>query len=66
MLDRFLTLQLTHLIKKGSDHAALELECSQVAIPVAKRQNPLSSHFWVNHATFKQLVEDNWVGTLLW
>ncbi|XP_060200473.1 uncharacterized protein LOC132628728 [Lycium barbarum] len=56
--QQFLGLEVSHLIKLGSDHSPLLLECKQEVQQFKKSFNFLN--FWTKHAEFLQVVKDNW------
>ncbi|XP_059290764.1 uncharacterized protein LOC132044295 [Lycium ferocissimum] len=45
---------VTHLIRHGSDHAPLHLECNSNALPIVKSFKFLN--FWTNHHTFIEVI----------
>ena len=51
-------LQITHLIKQGSDHSPLFIECLDQAPTVRKSFKFLN--FWVKHESFLDTVRSNW------
>ncbi|XP_059310169.1 uncharacterized protein LOC132061351 [Lycium ferocissimum] len=51
-------LEITHLIKNGSDHSPLLLECKEKAVQIRKSFRFLN--FWVKHETFLDVVRANW------
>ncbi|XP_075102115.1 uncharacterized protein LOC142177432 [Nicotiana tabacum] len=67
-LDRFLAkvefqqtfpgIEVQHLSKTGSDHSPMDLKCDIETPPIKKPFKLLN--FWVEHATFKDVVKENW------
>ncbi|XP_060216653.1 uncharacterized protein LOC132644112 [Lycium barbarum] len=51
-------LEITHLIKCGSDHSPLLLECKQQVQQLKKSFKFLN--FWTKHDTLFDVVKDNW------
>ncbi|XP_059288856.1 uncharacterized protein LOC132042280 [Lycium ferocissimum] len=51
-------LEITHLIKLGSDHSPLLLECKQQVQQFKKSFKFLN--FWTKHVTFLDVVKENW------
>ncbi|XP_059311479.1 uncharacterized protein LOC132063063 [Lycium ferocissimum] len=58
MIDQAPQMTVTHLIKKGSDHAPLELQIRQETERIIKPFKFLN--FWIYHATFNLVVIENW------
>ncbi|XP_060200225.1 uncharacterized protein LOC132628463 [Lycium barbarum] len=54
----FPSLQMTHLIKQGSDHSPLFIECKDQVPKVRKSFKFLN--FWAKHDTFMDIVKANW------
>ncbi|XP_075088531.1 uncharacterized protein LOC142170503 [Nicotiana tabacum] len=51
-------IEVQHLSKTGSDHSPIYLKCDIETPPV---KNPFKFlNFWVEHATFKDVVNENW------
>ncbi|XP_016445459.1 uncharacterized protein LOC107770638 [Nicotiana tabacum] len=51
-------IEVQHLSKTGSDHSPMFLKCDIETLPVKKPFKFLN--FWVEHATFKDVVKENW------
>ncbi|XP_019257601.1 PREDICTED: uncharacterized protein LOC109235804 [Nicotiana attenuata] len=51
-------LEVQHLPKIGSDHSPMQLKCDIENPSVQKSFRFLN--FWVEHATFKEVVQENW------
>ncbi|XP_070010247.1 uncharacterized protein [Nicotiana sylvestris] len=51
-------IEVQHLAKTGSDHSPMYLKCDTETPPIKKPFKFLN--FWVEHATFKDVVRDNW------
>ncbi|XP_060183147.1 uncharacterized protein LOC132613112 [Lycium barbarum] len=51
-------LEITHLIKNGSDHSPLLLEYKEEVVQIRKSLRFLN--FWVKHETFLDVVRANW------
>ncbi|XP_019224926.1 PREDICTED: uncharacterized protein LOC109206551 [Nicotiana attenuata] len=51
-------IEVQHLPKIGSYHSPLKLKCHKETPPVKKPFRFLN--FWVEHASFKELVKENW------
>ncbi|XP_059310982.1 uncharacterized protein LOC132062424 [Lycium ferocissimum] len=58
LLDVLPTMSVSHLIKKGSDHSPLELECLTTAEVIIKPFKFLN--FWVQHESFQEVIKQNW------
>ncbi|XP_059302336.1 uncharacterized protein LOC132054310 [Lycium ferocissimum] len=58
LLDVMPTMKVTHLIKKGSDHSPLELECSTTTEVIIKPFKFLN--FWVQHDSFQEIIKQHW------
>ncbi|KAL3363180.1 hypothetical protein AABB24_012466 [Solanum stoloniferum] len=58
LMNLFPTMKIKHLIKKGSDHSPLVLECSQNTEEIIKPFKFLN--FWAKHSSFEKLVEEHW------
>ncbi|XP_059302356.1 uncharacterized protein LOC132054329 [Lycium ferocissimum] len=58
VLDIMPSTAVTHLIRHGSDHAPLHLECNSNAHHIVKSFKFLN--FWTNHHTFMEVVKENW------
>ncbi|XP_060202720.1 uncharacterized protein LOC132631137 [Lycium barbarum] len=56
--QQFPGLEVSHLIKLGSDHSPLLVECKQEVQQFKKSFKFLN--FWTKHAEFLQVVKDNW------
>ncbi|XP_070013578.1 uncharacterized protein [Nicotiana sylvestris] len=54
----FSGIEVQHLSKTGSDHSPMYLKCDIETPPIKKPFKFLN--FWVEHATFKDVVRDNW------
>ncbi|XP_060211977.1 uncharacterized protein LOC132639556 [Lycium barbarum] len=52
-------LQITHLIKQGSDHSPLFIECKDQVPKVRKSFKFLK--IWAKHETFMDIVKENWI-----
>ncbi|XP_059315426.1 uncharacterized protein LOC132066044 [Lycium ferocissimum] len=57
VLDIMPSTAVTHLIRHGSDHAPLHLECNSNAHHIVKSFKFLN--FWTNHHTFMEVVKEN-------
>ncbi|XP_070002593.1 uncharacterized protein LOC142165947 [Nicotiana tabacum] len=51
-------IEVQHLSKTGSDHSLMYLKCDFETPPIKKAFKFLN--FWVEHATFKDVVKENW------
>ncbi|XP_075100741.1 uncharacterized protein LOC107770100 [Nicotiana tabacum] len=51
-------IEVQHLSKTGSDHSPMYLKCDIETPPIKKPFKFLN--FWVEHATFKDVVKENW------
>ncbi|XP_075104795.1 uncharacterized protein LOC107830035 [Nicotiana tabacum] len=51
-------IEVQHLSKTGSDHSPMYLKCDIETTPIKKPFKFLN--FWVKHATFKDVVKENW------
>nr|XP_016444849.1 PREDICTED: uncharacterized protein LOC107770100 [Nicotiana tabacum] len=51
-------IKVQHLSKTGSDHSPMYLKCDIETPPIKKPFKFLN--FWVEHATFKDVVKENW------
>ncbi|XP_070020141.1 uncharacterized protein [Nicotiana sylvestris] len=51
-------IEVQHLSKTGSDHSPMYLKCDIETPPIKKPFKFLN--FWVKHATFKDVVKENW------
>lgn len=58
-LDIYPNINVKHLIKKGSDHSPLEVQCSQNLGVIHKPFKFLN--FWVKHEDFMKIVKEHWV-----
>ncbi|XP_075097852.1 uncharacterized protein LOC142175172 [Nicotiana tabacum] len=56
--QKFPGIEVQHLSKTGSDHSPIFLKCDIETPPIKKHFNFLN--FWVEHATFKDVVKENW------
>ncbi|XP_016436865.2 uncharacterized protein LOC107762979 [Nicotiana tabacum] len=54
----FSGIEVQHLSKTGSDHSPMYLKCDIETPPIKKPFKFLN--FWVEHATFKDVVKENW------
>ncbi|XP_070004804.1 uncharacterized protein [Nicotiana sylvestris] len=54
----FSGIEVQHLSKTGSDHSPMYLKCDIETPPIKKPFKFLN--FWVEHATFKYVVRENW------
>nr|XP_009762621.1 PREDICTED: uncharacterized protein LOC104214623 [Nicotiana sylvestris] len=54
----FTGIEVQHLSKIGSDHCPMYLKCDIETPPIKKPFKLLN--FWVEHATFKDVVKENW------
>ncbi|XP_075099940.1 uncharacterized protein LOC142176380 [Nicotiana tabacum] len=54
----FKGIEVQHLSKTGSDHSPMYLKCDIETPPIKKPFKFLN--FWVEHATFKDVVKENW------
>ncbi|XP_059302334.1 uncharacterized protein LOC132054308 [Lycium ferocissimum] len=57
VLDIMTSTAVTHMIRHGSDHAPLHLECNSNAHHIVKSFKFLN--FWTNHHTFMEVVKEN-------
>ncbi|XP_070025348.1 uncharacterized protein [Nicotiana sylvestris] len=51
-------IEVQHLSKTGSDHSPMYLKCD-IETPLIKKPFKFLN-FWVEHATFKDVVKENW------
>ncbi|XP_070008762.1 uncharacterized protein [Nicotiana sylvestris] len=51
-------IEVQHLSKTGSDHSPMYLKCDIETPPIKRPFKFLN--FWVEHATFKDVVKENW------
>ncbi|XP_055804681.1 uncharacterized protein LOC129873581 [Solanum dulcamara] len=56
--DEFPNTSVKHLIKKGSDHSPLEIQCSQTHEEIIRPFRFLN--FWTKHAGFLDMVRTHW------
>ncbi|XP_070017840.1 uncharacterized protein [Nicotiana sylvestris] len=54
----FKGIEVQHLSKTGSDHSPMDRKCDIETPPIKKPFKFLN--FWVEHATFKDVVKENW------
>ncbi|XP_070048894.1 uncharacterized protein [Nicotiana tomentosiformis] len=52
------SLEITHLLKIGSDHCPMMLSINASTVPIKKAFKFLN--FWTKHASFKAVVAENW------
>ncbi|XP_059301845.1 uncharacterized protein LOC132053756 [Lycium ferocissimum] len=58
LLDIMPSISGSHLIRHGSDHAPLHLECNCTDIPIGKPFKFLN--FWTKHQSFMEVVKLHW------
>ncbi|XP_060183256.1 uncharacterized protein LOC132613237 [Lycium barbarum] len=58
LLDVMPSTSVSHLIRHGSDHAPLHLECNSNVIPIREPFKFLN--FWTKHQSFMEVVKLHW------